>query len=270
MIQIKDYYKFEIFDRFDEINHFVSTRFGGTCSAPYDSMNLCYEVNDNEKTVNENRHRIAEHMKILPKWLIFSKQTHSSNIAIIKSREFVMSQGNEDYRFLDCDGMITNVPGICICSLAADCVPILFYDFKRKVIATCHAGWRGTVNNIAGDVINDMQINFASEPENILVAIGPSIGPDHFETGPEVAEVFHEKYPENSNLIQPGRDDRSMINLWIANKTNLTEKGVPSENIEIAGICTVCNQQYFFSHRGSGGKTGRFASGIMLRENSSE
>ena len=136
--------------------------------------------------------------------------------------------------------------------LAADCVPVLMYDSRMRVIAAVHAGWRGTVGRIAAQTVERMQDEFGCDPRDVIVGIGPSIGPCCFEVGEEVVEAAREGL------------GNYQLNLWEANRRQLRQVGVEDARIEVAGICTVCHHDQFFSYRGDRGNTGRFGAGIML------
>ena len=149
--------------------------------------------------------------------------------------------------------------------LAADCVPVLMYDPRVRVIAAVHAGWRGTVGRITAKTVERMREEFGCEPRDVIVGIGPSIGPCCFEVGEEVVEAAREGLGDLTGLIEPGKQaGKYLLNLWEANRRQLRQVGVEDIRIEVAGICTVCHHDRFFSYRGDRGNTGRFGAGIML------
>jgi hypothetical protein len=161
------------------------------------------------------------------------------------------------------DAMVTNVPDICLMIQVADCVPILFYDPVKKVIAAAHAGWRGTVLKIARNTVNIMVKKYKSDPDNIYAGIGPSIGPCCYQVGHEVVHEVTRDLKNEKGLIKI-RNDLSYFDLWEANKRQIIEAGVPGSNIEVSGICTKDDCDTFFSSRAMNGMTGRFGAGIML------
>ena len=149
--------------------------------------------------------------------------------------------------------------------LAADCVPVLMYDPRMRVIAAVHAGWRGTVGRIAAKTVERMREKFGCDPRDMLVGIGPSIGPCCFEVGEEVVEAALEGLGDLKGLVETGKHPgKYQLNLWEANCRQLRQVGVEDARIEVAGICTVCHHDQFFSYRGDRGNTGRFGAGIML------
>ena len=163
------------------------------------------------------------------------------------------------------DAMITNVPRLCLTVLAADCVLVIFFDPQKKVIAAVHAGWRGTVKLAAQKTAETLKQEFNCNPTELLVGIGPSIGPCHYEVGPEVISQVEDTFGSTDGYINDETPDgKGYFNLWEANKRQIMEAGIPARNIEVAQICTYCNAHLFFSERHQKGRTGRFGAGIML------
>ncbi len=240
----------------DKVIHFSSTRVGGVSSGHLFSLNLGHTVNDSPKNVSQNLESLALALDIKKSQIVFPKQTHSSNIGIVKSVNEI---------FPDTDALITNVPGICICVRTADCTPILLYDPVQKVVAAIHSGWKGTVQRISMKTIRIMQKEFGTMPENIIAGIGPSIGPDVYEVGPELIEQFNNLFRGNQIITPITDSEKGFLNLWKANKQILIESGIPENNIEISEMCTFSNPELFYSARRDGVKTGRLGTGIMIK-----
>jgi YfiH family protein len=144
-------------------------------------------------------------------------------------------------------------------------VPILFYDPKQKVIGAAHSGWAGTISKIARNTIDTMIKKYSSKPEDIIVSIGPAIGPCCYEVKLDVVEKVQTNLNKDKEKIIITRNNKYYFDLCKANKLQLLSSGIPEENIEIAGVCTKCNNHLFFSAR-KAKKTGRFGAGIMLRK----
>lgn len=250
-------YQFGIFNNEPAIHHAITTRKGGISEGYADSLNLGYGVEDNVKYVEENRRRLAEFMKVSFDHLIFQRQTHSINFKIITEKNFRDPHINND-------ALITNVPGLAITCLGADCVPILLYDRKKKVIAAIHAGWKGTVNGIVNHVMNCLKNEFDSNPEDIIAGIGPSICAKNYEVGPEVIVAFEQQFSNYNEIISNRHGDKAHVDLWLANKTWLVNHGVPENQIEISGICTYEQHETFYSARYFRNVTGRFGASIVL------
>ena len=259
---------FKTFLKYDNVLHFVSSRVGGVSKAPYAFLNLGFHVGDDPQNVLQNRKLLASTLGIPLDCFTTAKQIHDGNVKIIT--EQLKGCGAVEYGTAvnATDAMVTNVPDICLMILVADCVPILFYDPKKRVIGCAHAGWRGTVKLVAQNTVRIMQEKFSSLPEDIIVGIGPSIGPHCYVVGEEVvAQVKTVSKEEGEiHLIYNALENSWYFNLWEANKAQLLQMGIPAQNIEMAGLCTYCNSDKFFSARHQRGKTGRFGVGIMLKD----
>jgi hypothetical protein len=188
-------------------------------------------------------------------------QIHGDQILVIDEPD----QGRGHNDLLEYDGVITPLPGIAIGIKTADCVPLLMADRKRRVIGAVHAGWRGTALGIAAKAVDMFIHSFASAPEDILVAIGPAIGPCCYEVDAPVFHGFDDSPVQGHAFTQGQQKGKWMLDLITANRFHLQGAGVPEENILSVDICTSCRHDIFFSHRGEGGNTGRQLSFIMLR-----
>lgn len=248
------------------ICHFVSTRTGGFSTFPYASLNLGLHVGDDPKKVLKNRERLASALRIPLDNFTIAKQMHSGKVKIIS--EQLRGKGSIDHRkaINATDAMVTNVSNIALMVLLADCVPILLFDPIKKVIGVAHAGWRGTIRLVAQNTVRIFKEKFGSSPIDIIVGIGPSIGPCCYEVGPEVVTKIEKTFYTKESYINNGSSNgKAYFNLWEVNKKQLTQIGVPEENIEIAEVCTCCNSDLFFSERHQKEPTGRFGTGIMIK-----
>jgi hypothetical protein len=235
------------------IKHFVSTRHGGVSQGDLGSLNMSFSVGDLPENVRANRAHVAQAMGVDASNLIFGKQTHGNNVAL------VTGHGKDD--LTDADALITNCRGLCIAVTVADCVPILLYDPENEAIAAVHAGWRGTAANIAQKAALKMAEHFGSKPSQMLACIGPSAGPDQYEVGSEVVNVFASSYAQGV-VLRRQPNGKAHLNLWEANRQQLAAIGI--QQIEMAQICTISQPHEFFSARHFQGKGGRFAAGIVL------
>lgn len=244
------YYFDDKIDNLGGVSHIFTTRFGGFSSGSLSTMNMSLS-RENPETVRENYKLVCGYENIPVERCVLSHQTHTNNIKIVTEKDAGKGLFLES-DIKDIDGLITNVKNLPIVIFYADCVPILLYDPICEVIATVHAGWRGTVADIAGKAVNLMVENFGTDPINIIAAIGPSIGPCCFETGEDAKIEFLSaglgEFIEGKN-----------IDLQKSNEKKLILSGVKQENITISGICTKCRCNEFFSHRGCGSDTGRMA-----------
>ena len=250
---------------YKDIIHFVSTRKGGFSKPPYNSLNLGLHTGDDIKDVINNRKLLASAVGTEFNRYTFAKQTHSGNVIIVSGNLAGSGSSSQKTAINNTDAMITNVPGVCLIILVADCVPMLFYDPFKKAIGVAHAGWRGTLKLIAANTVNTMMKKFGSLPEDILVGIGPSIGPCCYKVGPEVLSQVKTIFSPASCFIKHEcKEGTGYLDLWNLNCRQLLNVGVPEKNIEIAKLCTAHNQENFFSYRGNKGETGRFGIGIEL------
>ncbi len=250
----------------ENVCHFVSTRNGGLSSPPYDSFNLGFHVGDDPELVLKNRETLAAALEIPLGNLTFMKQIHGCNVEIVTNSLQGRGACHDDNAINAADSMITETPGICLTVLQADCVPILFYDAKKRVIGVAHAGLKGTILRVAQNTVRVMQDTFHCSPLDIAVGIGPSIGPCCYEVGVEIADLITKAFPDTKELISIHTSaGKTHFNLWEANRIQLMQMGIPEGNIEISQTCTYCNHTLFFSHRYQNKVTGRFGAGIMLR-----
>ncbi|GAB4334376.1 MAG: peptidoglycan editing factor PgeF [Flammeovirgaceae bacterium] len=258
-------WQFDSFSREKGIRHFVSTRASGVSQEQFSSLNLSFSVGDLEENVWENRKRLAQSIQIPPSRLCFSNQVHGNKVRYISENEIKDSEILKNH-LKETDATFTDVKGLCLCTMAADCVPVLFYVPQKQVIGVAHAGWRGTVGKIAQKTALAIIQKYQCNPSEILVGIAPSISSEAYEIGKEVIEAVEKAFGTKEGLILNERknEGKAYFDLWEANKRQLLEIGIPSVNIEISGICTFQNSDTFFSARKNFGGGGRFAAGLYL------
>lgn len=257
------YITFPNLDDFGVINCFT-TKLGGVSNGHFSTMNMSFSRGDDKQNVLENYKIICNELGVDYTKCVLSKQTHTTNIRIVTEKD--IGKGiicDRDYD--DVDGLITNVPGITLVTQFADCVGLLFYDKAKKVIATSHAGWRGTVGMIGKKTAELMCNTYGSDPADIYVGIAPSIGPCCFEVDSPVFEEFKSiEMFKNSDIITDDKNGKYHIDLWKANYLPLIDFGIKAENICVTDLCTKCNNDIFFSHRFTNGKRGNLAAMISL------
>jgi hypothetical protein len=207
--------------------------------------------------VIENYRRIAYVAGTFTGDMVFSQQVHGNRILYVDQQD--RGKGlMHPVEMEAVDGLITDRPQVALVTFHADCVPVFFLDPVRKVIGLAHAGWRGTVAQISAHMIERFVQDFQSRAEDILVGIGPSIGPCCFEVGQEVADEFRKAYPEaETSVVLPAENpEKQMVNLWEANRISVRRMGVTEEHITMPDLCTACHPDYFFSHRRMGAARG--------------
>lgn len=231
----------------------------------YAAFNVTHYCGDQPQRVQHNRAWLCEQLGIQQEQLFLPRQTHTANVKCIDAHFMALSQQKRVLALENMDALITQLPQVCIGVSTADCVPILLYDKQQKAIAAIHAGWRGTVAKIAEHAIAQMHISFGTLASSIQAIIGPSISPQAYEVGTEVAEKFVDAgFPPEIIIKQSNLNAKPHIDLWAANAWMLEQMGVVLENIYISGICTYSHADTFFSARRLGAESGRIFSGIML------
>jgi len=242
--------------------HFVTTRAGGFSLPPYDSLNLGLHTSDNPEHVRANRARLAFETGIDSDKFLYASQVHSGDVKVIDQQAIddgILSEAPQT------DATITNLTGICLMVMVADCVPVILFDPEKRVSAVVHAGWQGTVKHITTNTIHVMKSRFGCNPERILAGIGPSIGPCCYEVGEEVKAVVAQSFGTTEGyLVKKDNYSKPFFDLWYANHTQLTGAGLDPKNIETAALCTQCHSGTFYSSRAGKGITGRFAAGIYM------
>lgn len=253
------YYTVDEFSKTGLVKHCFTTSCGGVSENEYESLNLRFNSDDKRENVLKNYQIICDEIGVNFKNLVFSKQEHCDTIISVGKEE--MGVGiTRPSKWSEVDGLITNVPGVPLTIFTADCVPVLFLDTKKRVIAAVHSGWRGTVLEISGKCIEKMVCEYGSNPADILVGIGPSIGVCHFEVGDDVADTFRDTF--GCEVLE--KKEKWHVNMQKAIEITLLQEGVLKENIICANICTYCNSDMFFSHRRMGNKRGTMAGIIEL------
>ncbi len=256
---------YEAFAPYPDISCFVTTRHGGCSTGNYGSFNCTPYTGDDAECVRKNQESLCASLPVHPKELIIPFQTHSLNSLVIDETYLNAPRSERQSMLQDTDALITRTPGCCICISTADCIPILLYDTRHRAVAAVHAGWRGTVNRILAKTLHRMQTVYGTEGKDVIACIGPGISLASFEVGDEVHEAFRaEGFPMDSISAWKPETHKYHIDLWAANRLQLSGFGVPPQQIENAGICTYLQHEDFFSARRLGIKSGRILSGIML------
>ena len=215
---------------------------------------------DDPAAIEENTKRIARAIGVRPEDMVFTHQTHTTNVAVA---------GGEDRgrRFLETDGLVCNTPGICLVTFYADCVPLYFLDPVRKAVGLSHSGWRGTVNKMGKKTVEKMAEVFGSRPSDIIAAVGPSICQDCYEVSEDVICRFKEEFKKElwEILFYKKANGKYQLNLWEANRHILLEAGIQEEHMAVTNLCTHCNPDILFSHRTAGNERGNLSAFLALK-----
>ncbi|WP_257350176.1 peptidoglycan editing factor PgeF [Pseudalkalibacillus decolorationis] len=249
----------------------ISTRYGGVSLDPYDTLNLGLHVNDDSECVVENRHRLATDVGIpLERW-VFAEQVHSSSIQKVTTDD--CAKGSESYEtgIMGVDGLYTNESNVVLSAAFADCVPLFFSSKQHSIVGIAHAGWKGSVLQIAEKMVNLWVQNECIRVEDIEVVIGPSIQSCCYEVDDrvinEVNKVVNKGEPTPYTF---NHDGSYQLNLQQLNKQILIRNGISPENIRQSSHCTSCQVDDYFSHRKENGKTGRMLGFIVNCEQEGE
>ena len=223
-----------------------TTRAGGVSAAPWDSLNLGDHVGDQPAAVEANRQRLVDMagLPAMPWWL---EQVHGTEVARLDGHTPALRRA---------DAVWSNQPGAVCAVMTADCLPVLFCSADGKEVAAAHAGWRG----LSAGVLENTLRQFSVPPQEIHAWMGPAIGPDAFEVGPEVKAAFVAHDSAAAAAFRPA-GEKFYANLWLLARQRLMAQGIAS--VSGGGRCTWHDSAHFFSWRRNG-TTGRMASLIWL------
>jgi purine-nucleoside/S-methyl-5'-thioadenosine phosphorylase / adenosine deaminase len=257
--------------------HALSTRRGGV-SRVYggNALNLGFTKHDSRPAVEKNRQLLLSKLGVVKSrktWhLVTQRQIHSDLIHRVDHAPDHPLAG---------DGLITNVPGLLLAVLTADCIPVILVDKKNRAVGVLHAGWRGTVKRIVEKGVGEMRRHFGTDPRNLAAAIGPGVQSCCYEVGEEVRNKFHMQFAYADRLFREVKDSdpvrekypllfltarapghsvlpvKIFLDLVEANRQQLIDAGVPARNIDDSAPCTACHTDLLFSHRTERGVTGR-------------
>jgi YfiH family protein len=275
-------------EKFDWLWHGFSTRKGGVSSAyaiegAPGELNLGFTADDTAESVAENRHLITQA-------ITGSRKTPLRTVKQFHSGLVLYGPGCAGEKPFRADGLLTDRPGELLGVQTADCIPVIVADKKKKIVAAFHAGWRGTVQRIVERGVGRMRLEFGSDPDDLIAAVGPGVGPCCYAVGEEVqsefesqfsyaAELFHEVF--NSDPVKtrypmlfltqraPGHSNigpSTHLDLQEANRRQLLAAGLSPKAVHVLGGCTQCDREFFFSHRGAQGRAGRMMGMIGIAD----
>lgn len=243
-----------------------TTRNGGVSEAPYHSLNMALHVHDQIAAVVENRKRVCVAVGMSFESWTCAEQVHGHHVHVVTADERGRGREAREDAIQSADAIITQEEDICLASFYADCVPLLFVDPVKRVIGLAHAGWQGTVQQIAVHTVEKMQEAFGCDPSHILAAIGPSISSCCYEVDKRVItpveQLLQDLPAEARSALKYQNEDHAMVDLREINRHLLVKAGIMASNIECTTWCTGCHREMFYSHRMEGGHTGRMASWI--------
>lgn len=257
--------KFSVFP--DELFvHGISTRHGGVSQGDFDSLNLGLHVNDQPELVKKNRDIFFAGLGLPAGSGVTCQQVHGANIFCVAREHTGIGMYDYTKAISDVDALVTNVSELPLMLFFADCTPILLADPVKKAIGVAHGGWKGTLAGIAKKTVSYMVKEFGCMPEHILAGIGPAIGSCCYEVGNEVAEGFKTAFPDfEQDILKKTSGGHYHLDLPRTNYLQLRQEGLLAEHIDMADVCTACNNRQFFSYRADGGRTGRIAAVLSIK-----
>jgi len=249
------FYQFEHLAARADVVHGVFTRQGGASVPPWASLNLSRSTGDSLEAVTENNRRLLNTLGLRQGQTVSAWLNHGSHVAVVGPQHLGAA-------LKETDAMVSATRGLALSMRFADCVPALFHDASRGVIAIAHAGWPGVVAGILGATVRAMRDVFGCRPCDVWAGIGPAIRAECYEFGADLAQRVVAACSPGANILVPQSDGAVHLDLIAAVKSQLNAAGV--EDIENSGICTACHTDEWFSHRVEK-KTGRFGVVLGLR-----
>ena len=243
------------------VPHCFTTRYGGVSSGSQESMNLAIGRGDSPGNVEANLRILAKELGYDAEKYVLTRQTHSDIVRVVTDAD---CNGFFHRDYPECDGLVTNTPGVTLMVFTADCTPLLLHDPVTGAVGAVHAGWRGTARNIAARAVEAMVQNFGCKPSDIRAAIGPNLGQCHFETDLDVPAALTATYGEEIHIYIRHEGEKYYPDLKGINALALRRAGV--HHIEVSESCTWCESQRFWSHRVTKGDRGSQGAVITCRE----
>ena len=239
------------------LRHGVTRRGGGVSEHAFASLNLGLTVGDAEEQVALNRQRVTEALGFCVDDLVCAAQVHGGRVQRVGWED--RGRGAREYStaVAGTDALMTDVPGVLLMLMYADCIPVLLMDPVHQAVAVVHAGWRGMVAGAVENTVGAMREAYGTQARDLVAAIGPGIGQCCFEVGAEVAAQF-------PPTVWETRGDRIYVDLPAALRLRLAASGVAAKSVEACPACTFCEAADYFSHRRDAGRTGRMGALIGI------
>jgi len=242
-----------------------TTKNGGTSKDEFGSLNLGLHVMDEYNSVVSNRKKLADVLRFPTEHWVCSEQTHKNKIAKVTKHNLGAGVMTYEDSIKDTDGLFTAEKNVLLTLCFADCVPLYFYAPSRELIGIAHAGWKGTVQDIAGEMVRAWSSE-GINPLEIHALIGPAIDKCCYIVDDYVMNFVKKLDNVNSKPYKKISNNQYRLDLKELNYQLLVRAGIPPEQIQVSSYCTSCENQLFFSHRRDAGKTGRMMSFIGFKE----
>ena len=254
------FYTLPSIERLSGFDHGFTARSGGVSEGYFSSLNLSFTRPENRENVMENYRIFCRAAQIPFETMVMDNYEHGTNV--IKVDRTDAGKGYLLDPLPSCDGLVTNDPAVTLITGHADCMAFYFVDLVKRCIGLAHAGWRGALGRIGSRVVSMMVQEYGTDPADIIAGVGPSICPDCFEVGHNVAEEFASAFPDLSCVL-PQKDGRPHVDLWMVAVKQFVEAGVLPEHISLFGVCTMTTPR-LYSHRRDKGNTGGMAAYLRI------
>lgn len=250
------YYTFENFPA-NRVDHGLYTRLGGQSQGPYQALNLGGTVGDRPEDVLANHQRLFESFGRPFESRFDVWQVHGKTM-ITADQPRPQNQKHQP-----ADGIFTDNPEVTLLMRFADCVPLVYYDPIKRIVGLVHAGWQGTLQQVAAEGVRLLQEKYNSNPKDVIVGIGPSICGECYQVREDVYQQFLSEFGQDAEGFFTRRESGLYLDLWAANIYTLKQAGV--RQIENADQCTAEHVDEWYSYRKEKGVTGRFGVVIALK-----
>ena len=242
------------------VEHGFTAKSGGVSEGYFASLNLSFTRPEKRENVMENYRIFCRAAEIPFDTMVMDSYEHGTTVLKVDRTD-----AGKGY-LLDplpaCDGLVTNDPAVTLITGHADCMAFYFVDPVKRSIGLAHAGWRGALGRIGARVVERMASEYGSDPADIIAGVGPSICPDCFEVGDNVAQEFAQGFPDLPCVL-PQENARPHVDLWMIACAQFVEAGVQPEHISLFDVCTVTTP-WLYSHRRDKGNTGGMAAYLRL------
>ncbi len=231
------------------IEAYTTTRLDGYSTGPLSSLNLSFNVNDNNENVLNNRKKLAKYLNTDLSNMVASRQRHTTNFIEVTSNDAGKGMYTGDDALDNYDAMYTRVKGLFLLSFHADCTPVLLFCKDQNIVAEIHSGWKGNVNEITNKLVKHLIQKEKCQPQYIYAYIGPSIEQRNFEVGQDVIDKVNKMSFNAKDCYQYHQNDKYLLDAKKLIVKQLIINQVPLENITISPYCTIENNDLFFSYR---------------------
>lgn len=253
-------YTLPALSRIAGFDHGFTARDGGVSRGFFESLNLSFTRPESRENVMENYRLFCRAAEIPFEHMVMDNYAHETTVLCVDARD--AGRGYLKEPLPSCDGLVTNDPSITLITGHADCMAFYFIDPVRRCIGLAHAGWRGALGRIGANVVAGLHARFGSDPADIVAGVGPSICPDCFEVGHNVADLFREAFSDLPCVIErPG--EKPHVDLWMVAVRQFLDAGVLPEHISLSGVCTAETPR-LYSHRRDHGNTGGMAAYLRI------